>query len=180
MSEDLPSLDIPGYISLKEAARLLGLSESRVYQYIQEERLSAAKLGRNIVLPLKEVQAFKPDIPGRKRKTPPSWRRLKVGGPLLTTTMHVQVREGQQKKLEKVLQEIEQEDRYTFPGTVARYVSKHATSPASVSIFLVWKKSEIPNGDAKAKALEEFQAKLADILDWSTAQYMEGEAIIHT
>jgi hypothetical protein len=46
-----------------------------------------------------------------------------------------------------------------------------------VSIFLVWKKSEIPNGDAKAKALEEFQAKLADILDWSTAQCMEGEAV---
>ena len=56
-----------------------------------------------------------------------------------------QITEGQQMKLERALQEIEQEDRYTFPGTVARYISKQETSPASVTIFLVWKKSEIPN-----------------------------------
>ncbi len=180
MSDSLQLPELPGYVSLKQAAKILGVSVSRVYQYVDEERIPAVRAGHNIMLSREAVEQFKPDVSGRKRKNTPQWRRLKVGGPLLTTTIHVQVREGQQKKLEKVLQEIEQEDQYTFPGTVARYISKHATSPASVSIFLVWKKSEIPNGDAKAKALEEFQAKLADILDWSTAQYMEGEAVIHT
>jgi excisionase family DNA binding protein len=180
MSDPLQLPELPGYVSLKQAAKILGLSVSRVYQYVDEERIPAVRAGHNIMLSREAVEQFKPDVSGRKRKAPPSWRRLKAGGPLLTTTIHVQVREGQQKKLEKVLQEIEQEDQYTFPGTVARYISKHTTSPASVSIFLVWKKSEIPNEGAKAKALEEFRAKLADILDWSTAQYMEGEAVIHT
>ena len=180
MSDPLQLPELPGYVSLKQAAKILGVSVSRVYQYVDEERIAAVRAGHNIMLSREAVEQFKPDVSGRKRKNTPSWRRLKVGGPLLTTTIHVQVREGQQKKLEKVLQEIEQGDQYTFPGTVARYISKHATSPVNVSIFLVWKKSEIPNEGAKAKALEEFQAKLADILDWSTAQCMEGEAIIHT
>src|SRR5438105_15681295 len=122
MNESLPLPDLPGYVSLKQAAKMLGLSVSRVYQYVDEERLPAVRAGHTIMLLQEAVEQFKPDVPGRKRRSSPSWRKLKVGGPLLTTLIEVQVRAGQEVLLEERLREIEEEERHVFAGTVARYV----------------------------------------------------------
>ena len=39
---------------------------------------------------------------------------------------------------------------------------------------------KMPDEGTRQKALEEFKAELADVLDWETARYVEGEAVIHT
>ena len=55
MKENPPLPGIPGYISIKQAAKLMGLSLRRVYQFVQEGRLPAVQAGQNIVLPMEAV-----------------------------------------------------------------------------------------------------------------------------
>ncbi|MFL5692239.1 MAG: helix-turn-helix domain-containing protein, partial [Ktedonobacteraceae bacterium] len=40
---DIPNL--PGYVSIKEAADILGVSDKRVYQYVRAGRLHAQRIG---------------------------------------------------------------------------------------------------------------------------------------
>ncbi len=180
MKESLPLPELPGYVSLKQAADIIGLSVSRVYQYVEEERLPAVRAGRNIMLLREAVEQFTPDVAGRKRKSPPSWRRLKVGGPLITTTITVPVREGQWTRLEEKLRSFEQQARHGLPGTIARYVVRQETQPLTISIFLVWKTSELPEDEERTEALESFKKDLGELLDWSKFTAISGEAIVYT
>ena len=38
----------------------------------------------------------------------------------------------------------------------------------------------MPEEADRAEALDKFQQALADVLDWNTAQYSDGEVLIHT
>lgn len=180
MKESLPLPELPGYVSLKQAAKIIGLSVSRVYQYVEEERLPAVRAGRNIMLLREAVEQFTPDVAGRKRKSPPPWRHLKVGGPLLATLITVPVREGRSKQLEQRLRVFEQEERHGLAGTVARYIVKQRANPLIVNIFLVWKSSELPDEGERAAGLEALRADLSDVLDWSKASALDGEVLLHT
>ena len=90
------------------------------------------------------------------------------------------MRPGQQTKLLEKLQTIKREGQHLFPGTVARYISMDDASPATVTIQLVWKNGEMPDEATRKQALRDFEEELADVLDWSTAEYRTERAIIHT
>ncbi len=60
---------VPGYVSIKEAAEILGLSPGRVYEYVEDGRLSSVRAAHVILIPLEEVKNFKPNIAGRPRKS---------------------------------------------------------------------------------------------------------------
>lgn len=96
------------------------------------------------------------------------------------TDIRVQVRAGQQAKLEEKLKTIQKLDRHTFPGTVARYVIKSDEALATVQILLIWKSTEMPDETTRQQDLMLFQEELADVLDWATAQSSTHEVIIHT
>src|SRR5947209_7775745 len=115
MKENLPRPDIPGYISIKQAAKLLRLSSRRVYQFVEEGRLPAVQAGQNILLPVEAVEQFRPKLTGRPRKETPGWRT--PGIVLQTTYIQVEVRAGQQDKLMLKLWKIKQEEEHIFPGT---------------------------------------------------------------
>ena len=55
---DLPVL--PGYISVKEAARKLVVSEKRIYDYLDEERLEGVRAGGVTVISEQSVEEFTP------------------------------------------------------------------------------------------------------------------------
>ena len=175
---EIPTL--PGYVSIKEAARLLGVSDKRVYQYVLAGRLPAQRVGHILILPVEAIEQFKPGPSGRVRASAPSWRAYRSRGSLLVTTIQVRVREGQQAKLVEKLKAIQKADRHTFPGTVARYVVKGDAALALVQIVLVWKTTEMPSETTRQQHLEAFQQELADVLDWGSARYETNEAIIHT
>jgi hypothetical protein len=80
----------------------------------------------------------------------------------------------------KRLEEIKQEDQYLFPGTVARFIVRSETFPGQVEISLIWRSTAMPDEAAREKALADFQQVLADVLDWDTAQYNEGQVLMHT
>jgi excisionase family DNA binding protein len=177
-SNDIPNL--PGYVSIKEAADMLGVSDKRVYQYVRTGRLSAQRVGHILILPTEEINKFKPSPSGRVRTKAPSWRSYRSRGTLLVTNIHVQVRSDQQTKLVEKLKSIQKADRFTFPGTVARYLVKGDTALTTIQIVLVWKTTEMPDEATRKHDWEAFQDELNDMLDWKTAQYSMNEALIHT
>jgi len=47
---------VPGYVSIKEAAEMLGLSPSRVYEYVEDGRLSSVRAAHVILIPIGDVE----------------------------------------------------------------------------------------------------------------------------
>ena len=180
MKEVFPTSEPPGYLSVKQAAKILHVSERRVHQYVEAGRLQAYQPGRDIMLPVEAVEQFRPKLTGRPRKKTPGWRGSLDTSPLLITYIGVQMRPGQQTKLLEKLQTIKREGQHLFPGTVARYVSLNDTSPTTVTIQLVWKNGEMPDEETRKQAFRDFEEELADVLDWETAEYRAEKAIIHT
>src|SRR5437588_1959306 len=177
-SVDIPNL--PGYVSIREAADILGVSDKRVYQYVRAGRLPAQRVGNILILPEEEVRQFKPSPSGRVRAKAPSWRAYRSRGSLILTDIRVPVRVGQQDTLVEKLKAIQKVDSHTFPGTVARYVMKGNEALTSVQILLIWKSTEMPSETRRKQDLALFQEDLDDVLDWEAAQYRTNEVIIHT
>ncbi len=176
--KDFP--DVPGYISIKQAAQLLGITDKRVYRYIDIGRLPAYKTGGVFFLLEEDVKNFKLNPPGRTRTGPPVWRVHNARSRVLATDIYVQVRSGQQGKLVEKLKAIQRADRHIFPGTVARYVVKGNPGLITIHFFFVWRDVEIPDDITSKSDFAAFQEELADVLNWTTAQYSTNEMIIHT
>ena len=175
---DLPTM--PDYVSIKEAAKMLGVSDKRVYAYIEDGRLPAVRAAHVIMIPIEEVKKFKPKILGRPRKNTPAWRTSPGDNMLLTTSIFVPVRADQRERLQQRLDELKQEGEYVFPGTVARYIIWSKTHPGMLEIMLIWRSTTMPGEADRAGALDQFQRALANLLDWNTAQYNNGEVLMHT
>src|SRR6266852_7639112 len=99
---DLPN--IPEYVSIKDAAKMLGVSDKRVYAYIEDGRLPAVRAAHVIMIPIEEVEKFKPKISGRPRKNTPAWRTSPEDNKLITTSIQVQVKPEQYKNLQQQLE----------------------------------------------------------------------------
>jgi len=92
----------------------------------------------------------------------------------------VQVRPDQRARLLERFKNIQEAQQHLFRGTMQRYVFEDEDNPVQVIISLVWKDTELPDEHILQEALVTFQNELADLLDWSTAQYTRKRAIIHT
>src|SRR2546428_7450212 len=114
MVEGVNFQNLPGYVSIKQAADILGVSDKRVYQYIRAGRLPAQRVGHILILPTEAVRQFKPSPSGRVRTRAPSWRAYRSRGTLLVTDIHVPVRAGQKATLLKKLRTIQKLDEHTF------------------------------------------------------------------
>src|SRR2546421_7577365 len=175
---DLPTM--PEYVSIKEAAKMLGVSDKRVYAYIEDGRLPAVRAAHVIMIPIEEVKKFKPKISGRPRKNTPDWRTSPEDNMLLTTSIFVPVRADQRERLQQRLEELRQEGEHVFPGTVARYIIWSKTHPGALEILLIWRNTTMPEEAERAEALDKFQQALADVLDRESARYDDGQVLMHT
>src|ERR1019366_1237088 len=155
---------VPGYVSIKDAAEMLGLSPSRVYEYVEDGRLSSVRAAHVILIPIGEVQNFKPNIAGRPRKSVLRWRISPDNNMLLSTSIVVHVRADHQADLMTRLEAIRQGDAFLFPGTVSRFITQSDTFPGQVEISLIWRSTAMPDEAARAEALATFQQSLADVL----------------
>jgi excisionase family DNA binding protein len=180
MKDVFPLPQIPGYMDIREAARLLGVAESSVYRYVQSGRIPAYQAGHNIMVEEEALKQFKPGNTGRPRKRNAPWRTSPETSSFLVTYIQVQVRQGKEEEFKKTLWNFKQEDRYFFPGTVVRYISLDDAAPISATIQLVWKKSDMPEAEARKQELATFQHDLDGVLDWSTAHYRDGIVLLHT
>src|SRR6266699_2143201 len=152
---------VPGYVSIKQAADMLGITDKRVYRYIDLGRLPAYKSGGVFLLAEEDVRQFKLYPPGRTRTEPPRWRVYNPRSKVLIT-------------------EIQQANRHPFPGTIARYIIKGNPELTSVHLILAWKDTEMPGESAREQHLKALQEELSDVLMWEQSQSSTNEAIIHT
>jgi excisionase family DNA binding protein len=180
MSEQIDIPDIPDYVSVEDAAKRLGISKTRIYKYVNEGRLQAVKASHTIMIPLEELERYKRNITGRPRKSTPPWRVPPTDNDLRITFILVRVLKDKTSILKKRLVEIKQSDDYIFPGTIARYISESETFPERVEIELVWRGAREVDIAEQERELEAFRQKLADVLDWSTAQYSSSRILLHT
>ena len=171
---------VPGYVSIKQAAEMLGITDKRVYRYIDLGRLPAYKSGGVFLLAEEDVRQFKLNPPGRARTEPPRWRMYNPRSNVLVTEVQVPVRTGKQDKLVEKLKEIQQANRHTFPGTIARYIIMGNPELTSVHLILAWKDTEMPDEHTREQNLKALQEELSDVLLWGQAQYSTNEALIHT
>src|SRR6266702_2687768 len=141
MRNDSDQPGVPGYISIKEAAGMLGLSPSRIYEYVEDGRLSSVRAAHVIIIPVGEVQDFKPNIAGRPRKSVLRWRISPENNILLSTSILVQIRADRQIALLETLATIKQGDDHLFPGTIARTIVSSETFPGQVEISLIWRQT---------------------------------------
>jgi excisionase family DNA binding protein len=180
MTEDEDVPGIPGYVSVQEAAKLIKLSESRIYGLFREKRLPRHKVGNMYLVAIEDIERFKRNPTGRLRKSPPKWRVYRGGGKLFTTEMQVKIRAGQRERLLRKLEAIRKGERHTLTGSIARYVLLDRTAPDTVTLWLVWKDSEMPDQVTHEREMADFQAELADMLDWDSAQISDKDGIIYT
>jgi excisionase family DNA binding protein len=180
MSEYAGRPNLSGYVSIKEAAKLLGLSDKRVYEYVDEGRLQGVWAADVIMIPLEEVRKFQRRSSGRPRKNVPPWRISSGDNKQFMTSITVRVRTGQQDALLKKLATIKQKGLHTFPGTVVRLVAESQTVPGQVEIILVWRGMMMPDEEQREQALIDLRRMLEDVLDWDTAQYNDSNVLMHT
>ena len=172
--------DIPGYVSIKQAAQMLGITDKRVYRYIDIGRLPAYKASGVFLLAEEDVKQFKLNPPGRIHSSPPRWRVYSSRSKVLSTEIRVRVRAGKQPELLEKLQAIQAANRHTFPGTIARYLIKGDEALTSVHFVLFWKDTDMPDEAARQQDLKALQEELADVLDWETAIYSTNETLMYT
>jgi excisionase family DNA binding protein len=172
--------NIPGYVSIKEAAKILGISANRVYAYVEEGRLPSAKAAHVIMIPLKAVEDFKPQLSGRPRTSVPIWRISQEENTVLATSILVRIRPHQHNRVMRRFEEMRREKQHLFPGTLARYIIEKQGHPDQLEILLVWRNTAMPDETTYNQWLGEFKQALSDVLDWETAQYDTGRVIMHT
>lgn len=180
MSEFTDRPGLPGYVSIKEAARMLGISDKRVYAYVEEGRLSSSWAADVIMIPREEVQRFQRKSAGRPRKTIPPWRISSGDNIQFVTFITVQVIPGQQEAFTEKLEQVRQEGQHTFPGTVARLIAQSRTMPGQVEISLIWRGMVVLSEIEKGQTINAFQQTFSNILDWDTACYYHSQVLMHT
>jgi hypothetical protein len=178
MTDDIP--DLPGYVSTKDAAKMLGISERRIRLYIEMKRLPAVRAADVLMIPEEHVKNFQRKNAGRPRKNTLAWRISSSENTQFLTSISVQVKSHQEELLRQRFEEVKLSGQHVFPGTIARYVVRSADTPRLVEIVLVWRKTVMPDEVEREQALEAFRQVLADVLDWDTARYSTGEVMMHT
>ena len=180
MDENVEIPNMPGYVSIQEAAKTLGVSDTRVYLYIEKKRLTAVRAANVLMIPIEEIMRFERKNTGRPRKNVPLWRLSSEDNAQFVTTISVLIHSGKQDELLNVLEEIKQSGEHLFPGTIARYITRSEKNPDYVGISLVWRGTVMPDEATREAALQKFREVLADVLDWDTAEYDTSRVLMHT
>jgi hypothetical protein len=181
MTENQNISEIPGYISIAEAASRLHISAARIHAYIEQGRLDTLKVASMVFVLAESVENFKvKTFSGRPRKNTPIWRESPNDATFVISVVRVQVLAGQQKKLMEALRLMKQDKQHLFPGTVARYIAEDDTAPGTIEIQLIWKQGDMPGNDVYNKDLEAFKEAFIDVLNWDTAQYSTKTVLLHT
>ncbi len=162
------------WLSVQEAARVLGVSERSVYGYLTKGKLSKVRVEGLMMLPEAEVLAFERGAPGRPREESPFWHLPPEKNPLSITTITVQARSGCDELLEDRLAEFRTQSKHCLPGTSARYIGRNLEKLAEVVIVLLWRGVGLPGQEQQETALAALRADLADVCNWDTALVDEG------
>lgn len=176
---DLPQAK--NYLSVSEAAEVLGLAPSTLYQYIREGNIHAERIGSTIVLLREEVASYKRGMAGRPRTSVPRWRFSPEENQLIVTSIEGDLREGvTEADFLRALEQIKRGDMHLFPGTIARYVLSDARQPRRVGFLLMWRQTVMPDSEQIEARLAELRQTLAEVVDWVGTGYEISRVWMHS
>ncbi|SRR5258707_1157691 len=167
------------YLTVQEAASILGASARSVYGYIAKGRLPATHIGERMLVKAQDVSAFQRNAPGRQRVLAPAWHIPPQRNRQYVTMITVRVRSGASEALEDRLVEIHGSSTHCFFGTSARYVVQNQRDPAEIDLVLVWRSSVMPDLACREAAVAALAADLVDVLEWEAAVVKEGQTLLH-
>jgi excisionase family DNA binding protein len=166
-------------LSVREAAKVLGVTERSVYGYVAKRKLSAMRIEGCVMLREAEVLAFERQAPGRPRILVAVWHIPPQRNRQYMTTITVRVRAGAREGFESRLVEIQQSATHGFFGTSARYVVRNEDDPDEIDLVLVWRGAVMPSLECREAALAALAADLAEVLEWEKAVVKKGEVLLH-
>jgi excisionase family DNA binding protein len=175
----LPLARVPGYLSVKEAAQLIGVSERTIYGYIEAGKLPASRIGTLIVIDAQSARRYQRQAPGRTRSHVPVWHVPPEHNQLVLTTISVRQRPGRGEQLIERLRELRVKGRHLLPGTAARYIARSQEDADDLQIVLLWRGALLAGEDQRKQALAALAADLADLLDWEQATVQEQQVLLH-
>lgn len=167
------------YLTISEAARVLGISSRSVYGYVGMGKLKGERLGKFLMVKEREVREFKRRAPGRTRVITPRWRVPPTTNCSYVTTILARVRPGQGKILEEKVAKWRKERKHALEGTSARYVVRNQVRPDEVEIVLIWREAVMPERARREAALAALREDLAEVLEWETVMMKERKVLLH-
>src|SRR5947207_367386 len=122
MAEKSELSSLSDYVSVRDAADILDLSEQRIYELVSQQRLVSVKVGGGVGILRSSIDTFTRKAPGRLRTTAPRWRKYRSPTQLTTTEITVKIKKGKEQRLREKLEVIREGNRHTFTGSMARYI----------------------------------------------------------
>jgi excisionase family DNA binding protein len=172
-----PSLS--GYLSVREAARVIGVSPRSVYSAISQGRLTAIRVGGATALDAEEVSHFEYQVAGRPRERHPVWRVPSGRNRQYLTRIKTRVREGESERLEQRLEEIRAARKHHLIGTVARIILRSQEDPTAIQLLLIWRQLVMPAQEERQAAIAALCDDLADVLDREQTTWSESQILLH-
>lgn len=172
-------VDAHDYLSVREAATLLGVSPRAIYTYIQSGSLDVIRVGgRTVVLRKSDVLAYQRSGPGRKRRSDPVWRRS--SHPALLITVTVPILAGRQ--WEEVDPHIEavRKGQQVPPGVTRCGLACNQNE--ELELVLVCRATVLPpcaeERDAALRALLQTLKEYLNVFDWDIMTYTESRLLL--
>src|SRR5579883_512531 len=94
MSKNKEHADLEKFVTVQEAARLLGVSDKNVHRRIQRGEIKATPVGGRYLILREDVLEFRPNFSGRKRKSVPQWHISPENNPVIVTLIEAELRAG--------------------------------------------------------------------------------------
>lgn len=167
------------YLTVRQAARVLGVSSRSVYGYIESGRLASELIDDLLMVRAEDAAAFKRRAPGRVRTVAPRWRLPTEQNPALLTSIEARARPECRERLESTLAELRATGAHRLPGTVRRFIWHAQDDSDEVTIVLVWRGASMPPEPERQAALNSLYADLGEVLDFSSAQIYEGKICLY-
>jgi excisionase family DNA binding protein len=172
-------IQVDEFLSVRDAAKIMGVSARSVYGYIETGKLLGIRIGASIAVHADAVRNYQRPVVGRPRTRTPIWRVPVVMNLQYLTTINTRVREGQSPMLEQRLAEIRASSKHLILGTVARYIVRDKADPDEIQIILVWRRLVMPPDEERQAAISALCADLADVLDLENASRREGQVMMN-
>jgi excisionase family DNA binding protein len=167
------------YLSVQDAAHMLGVSARSVYGYLAKGQLSGTRIGERILVDAREILAFERQAPGRQRTLMPRWHTPPARNPLHLMLITLRLRAGCEELLEARLAEMRTVGQPCLDDISARSIGHNEDDPTEITVAIYWRGAVLSSTERRARAPAAFSAELAEALDWETASIKDFHIHLH-
>ncbi len=164
------------HISVREAARLLGVTERCVYYHLQKGKLTRVPIDGLTMVIEEEVLALKLQMQQMQEET--LWQLPVETDGMCLTTIVVPVRPGCEVLVDQKLAEFQAQGKHYIANAPVRAVSRTLRSPGQLIILLFWHANALPPAEERERELAALGADLAEVCAWESALIVKGEPLV--